>query len=163
MCFRGHCLAVLTRIHLRSAEIIQKRLLRRRWEPSLSTCGKTGPDRNTATAVLRRREYSGMTGILNKKKDGFWTDLKQTADVPCVLHAHCSPDVGPRKINTCEGPLSLSLSKLFHFLDSEGSQLDGLWLLFPSCWSPIQSLHRRFCNLFHPNEDQHYKHQRSFQ
>ena len=52
-----------------------------------------------------------MSGILNKKKkkDGSWTDLKQSADVPCVLHAHCSPDVGPMKINTCEGPLSLSL------------------------------------------------------
>lgn len=50
----------------------------------------------------------------------FQQKKKQTADVPCVLHAHCSPDVGPMKINTCEGPLSLWVSKLFHFLDSEG-------------------------------------------
>lgn len=117
-----------------------------------------GPQRCHRSALqmglLRNARYVHQ----KKKKDGFWTGLKQTADVPCVLHAHCSPDVGPMKSNTCEGPLSLSLSKLFHFLDSDGSQLVRIWLLFPSCWSPIQSLHRRFCNLFHPNEDQHYKH-----
>lgn len=83
---------------------------------------------------------------------------KQTADVPCVLHAHCSPDVGPMKINTCEGPLSLWVSKLFHFLDPEGSRLVRLWLLFPLLWSPIQTPHKSLCNLFHPNEDQRHKH-----
>lgn len=121
----------------------------------MSTCSKTGPDHNTATAALHRWDYSGMPGILNKKKKvGFWTDLKQTADVPCVLHAHCSPDVGPMNINTCEGPLSLSLSKLFHFLDSEGSRLVSLWLLFPLFRSLVQTLHRRFRNISHSDEQQ---------
>lgn len=58
----------LSRIYLRSAEIIQKRLSRHRREPSLSTCGKTDPDHNAATTSLCRWDYSGMPGILNKKK-----------------------------------------------------------------------------------------------